>query len=239
MTDAAASIHGAIGSMRSACVTGTNGKTTTVSMIESIVAAAGEPSARVTTIGSWVAGEMVTSDVSLDAFAATVERSVAAGVRTIAVETTSKALEAGFSWRWPAAVAVFTNLTRDHLDRHGTPERYLAAKAQLFMSLRPGATAVFNAADPASALLAQVIPPAVHGIAYAARPPDPSCAALPPALAADRVRVERTGTSVALLPSALAERLGGALRLGVLGEVNADNALAAAAACDALGYAAD
>jgi len=219
-----------------ACVTGTNGKTTTTSMIEAIVAASGEVPARITTVGSWVAGEQVADDVSMEGFLRTVERAVEAGVRTLAVETTSKSLGSGFAWRWPARVAVFTNLTRDHLDYHRTPEQYLAAKAQLFLALPDDGTAVFNAADPASTLIADVLRPAVRRVAYAARGAAPECAGLPIALAADGVAASRTGTIVRLADSALGRALGGELRLQVIGEVHAENALAAALAANALGY---
>jgi UDP-N-acetylmuramoyl-L-alanyl-D-glutamate--2,6-diaminopimelate ligase len=218
------------------CVTGTNGKTTTTSMIEAIVAAAGEPAARITTVGSWVAGAQVADDVSMESFLRTLERAVEAGVRTVAVETTSKSLGSGFAWRWPARVAVFTNLTRDHLDYHGTPEQYLAAKAQLFLALPPDGTAVLNAADPSSALLAGVLPAGVRRLAYTARGVHAECAGLPLRLAATEVEVSRTGTLVRLAPSPSAEALGGTLRLKLLGEVHAENALAAAVALEALGY---
>ncbi|NMC69128.1 MAG: UDP-N-acetylmuramyl-tripeptide synthetase [Myxococcales bacterium] len=219
-----------------ACVTGTNGKTTTTSMIAAIVAAAGEPSARITTLGAWVDDEQVADGVSMDAFLAGLERALAAGVRTVAVETTSKSLASGFAWRWPARVAVFTNLSRDHLDYHRTPEEYLAAKAQLFLAQPPDGLAVFNAADPSSALIAELLPPGRRRVACTARGVHPDCAALPLALAADEVRVDREGTRLRLAPSDLADALGGALRLRVIGAVHAENALAAALAAHGLGY---
>jgi len=63
-----------------ACVTGTNGKTTTTSMIAAIVAAAGEPSARITTLGAWIDDEQIADGVSMDAFLAGLVRALAAGV---------------------------------------------------------------------------------------------------------------------------------------------------------------
>src|SRR5262249_15593071 len=128
------------------CVTGTNGKTTTTTMIEAIVAASGEPSARVTTLGSWVAREQIAEDTSVDAFVRAIRRAAEVGVRTLAVETTSQALGDGFCQRWRPRVGVFTNLSRDHLDVHKTPENYLASKAQLFLALPEGGAAVLNIA---------------------------------------------------------------------------------------------
>lgn len=221
-----------------AAVTGTNGKTTTTSMIEAIVAAAGEATARVTTLGAWVNGTAVAEGPTLEAFANAVELGAKAGIRTLALETTSRALAEGFAQRWPAKVAVFTNLSRDHLDYHGDPEHYLAAKAQLFMLLPADGCAVLNACDPASALLDEVTPQSVSRLAYAGsrRRVVPECAQMPRALSAARVEVDRAGTRAWLEPGVLAEALGGELVLSVVGEHNVDNALAAALAAHALGY---
>jgi UDP-N-acetylmuramoyl-L-alanyl-D-glutamate--2,6-diaminopimelate ligase len=219
-------------------VTGTNGKTTTTTMVARIVAASGEPSARVTTLGSFLNDEQLSESTGVEAFTSAVERAIAAGVRTLALELTSKALAEGFARRWAARVAVFTNLSRDHLDQHQTPERYLAAKAQLFMALPDDGVAVVNASDPASALIAEVTPPAARRAAFAGlRGVAAGCEHLPLALALRAVSVARSGTRVELEPSPLASSLGGALELGVVGEVYAEDALAAAIAVHALGYA--
>lgn len=221
-------------------VTGTNGKSTTTSMIEAIVAASGEPSVRVTTLGAWVNGEQVHDDPDdSSGFFSAVVRGAQAGARTLALETTSKALAEGFSHQWPARVAVFTNLSRDHFDYHGTPEQYLAAKAQLFMTLPEGGTAVLNAADPSSALISDVTAAGITRRWYSGGAVAPECRDAPLALAARSVQVARTGTSIELAPSPLSDALGGALRLSVIGRVNADNALAAALATHAAGYAPD
>jgi UDP-N-acetylmuramoyl-L-alanyl-D-glutamate--2,6-diaminopimelate ligase len=225
----------AVTRIRRVCVTGTNGKTTTTSMIDAIVAATGAPSARVTTLGAFVLGQHLSDGMTRAAFDEAVRAATAAGVEVLAIETTSKALGGGFARRHPPDVAVFTNLSRDHLDTHGTPERYLAAKAQLFLALGPTGVAVLNASDPASALLDEVAAPGVRRLAYAPRAVAPECGRLPVVLAAESVRVDRDGTSIELAASDLARRLGGELRLRVVGSVHADNALAAAVAADALG----
>ncbi len=217
--------------MRTAAVTGTNGKTTTVSMIEAIVAASGEPSARLTTIGAWLCGEPIEGVDPAAQFLALVEQAVVRGVRALALEVTSKALTTGLARRWPPTVAVFTNLTRDHLDYHGTPEAYLAAKAQLFMALPAGGAAVLNADDPSSALIREVIPAGVSVRGFSVRQPRVS-------LAATSVIAAARGTTLVLAPSPLADALGGRLELAVTGAVHAQNALAAALAADALGYTA-
>lgn len=237
MTSVRRELHAAFATV---AVTGTNGKSTTTSMIDSIVRAAGEPSARVTTLGSWLGEELLASGTTLEAFVAAIESGAKAGIRTLSLEITSRALAEGFAHYWPARVGVFTNLSRDHLDYHGAPERYLAAKAQLFMTLPKDGTAVLNACDPASALLDEVTPVGVRRLAFAARAGAvaPECGSLPLALAARRVDLRRTGTRVELEPGALADALGGELELRVIGTVNADNALAAALAAHSLGYSA-
>lgn len=217
-------------------VTGTNGKTSTTTMIASIVRAAGEIPVRVSTLGMWVGDEHIASDTSMASFAHTMRRARAVGARTLALEVTSRALEAGFAARWPAHVAVFTNLTRDHLDRHGTPERYLAAKAQLFMRLRPNGMAVLNAGDPASGLIREVLPPGARCAGFHGRAEPPAAAGVPLALAVSELVSDAQGLRLGLCGSPLAAALGGTLALRVLGQFQAENALAAAVAADAAGY---
>ncbi|MBK6576741.1 MAG: UDP-N-acetylmuramoyl-L-alanyl-D-glutamate--2,6-diaminopimelate ligase [Sandaracinaceae bacterium] len=228
--------------LRSVGVTGTNGKSSTTSMIAAIVAAAGETSARATTLGTWVGERQVSGSVSMASFQELAQEAVAEGVRTIAVETTSKALAAGFARLWPADVAVFTNLTRDHLDLHGSPEGYLAAKAQLFMTVPPGGTVVWNLGDPCSALLNDVVPAGVRRFGWVVGDVHPDCAELPLHLRGERVQVAVHGTrfDVSFGPDAASapalEALAGPFQLGVVGAVHAENALAAALATAALGY---
>jgi UDP-N-acetylmuramoyl-L-alanyl-D-glutamate--2,6-diaminopimelate ligase len=231
------------GRFRSACVTGTNGKTTTTSLIAAICEAAGETSCRVTTLGSFIGDEKVEGEASGPAFVRTLARASKRGVKTIAVETTSHALAGGFARTWPADVAVLTNFSRDHLDYHGSPEEYLAAKAQLFMSLDPdhGAVAVLNVADPASALIDEIMPAGVRRMGYAARSPDPACANIPLELFAlpDAISVDEDGTHARLAPSALGDALGNRIDLVLVGAMHIENALAAALAGHALGHSAE
>jgi UDP-N-acetylmuramoyl-L-alanyl-D-glutamate--2,6-diaminopimelate ligase len=215
-------------------VTGTNGKTTTTSMLAAIVAASGQVPSRVTTVGSWVGSRRREVEVDFASFLDTAAHAIRAGSTTLAVEMTSRALAAGFARRWPARVGVFTNLTRDHLDRHGSPEAYLSAKAELFALLPRGGTAVLNASDEASALLERILPTGVRCVTYADTTA-PRCTAASPTLAASGVRCDRDGVTIALEPTGLGARLGPTLSLRVLGRVHAENALAAATAADALG----
>jgi UDP-N-acetylmuramoyl-L-alanyl-D-glutamate--2,6-diaminopimelate ligase len=221
--------------VRVACITGTNGKTTTTSMVAAVAAAAGLTPARITTVGSWVGDERIATEVSIEAYEETLRRASERGADAFAIEVTSQALAAGFAPPWPVDVAVFTNLTHDHLDYHRTMEAYLAAKARLFVGLGPAAAAVFNAADEASALLDEITPPGVRRLWYAARPLDPACAGVELALRAAALRPHRGGTHIELEPSPLADALGGSLRTPLVGAPFAENALAAACAGAALG----
>lgn len=217
--------------LRTIATTGTNGKTTTTSMIAAIVAASGERSARLTTLGAWVGDDLIPAPTPSEEFLACVERAVAAGVRTLALEVTSKALGDGIARRWRPNVAVFTNLTRDHFDMHRSAEAYLAAKAQLFMALVAGDTAILNADDAASELLCEVIAPGVIVQTFSVRTADAT-------LAARTVELQPGSTRAVLAPSQFAGELGGVLELAITGGVHAQNALAAALAARAAGYSA-
>jgi UDP-N-acetylmuramoyl-L-alanyl-D-glutamate--2,6-diaminopimelate ligase len=212
-------------------VTGTNGKTTTTAMIASIVRASGEPDARVTTVGAFVGDERCTRATATLEFLDAVERSVLAGVRTIAVEMTSLALAGGLAKRWPAQVAVFTNLTRDHFDYHPSPEAYLASKAQLFVALRPGQVAVLHADDPSSALLEEVL---ADGVAVKRFSRTQTAD-----LEAHAVEVSRAGTTFTTRCEADAALDGLTITLAAIGAHHVENALGAMLATRALGYEAD
>src|SRR5262249_39705894 len=130
--------------------------------------------------------------------------------------------------RWRFDIGVFTNLTRDHLNAHGSWEHYLASKAQLFAHLPDEGAAILNACDPASALVEQVIRPQVRRARYAV--PSRGSAEGEVDLTARRVRLDPEGTEIELEPSPLADALGGKLRTRLVGAIFAENALAAAVA---------
>jgi UDP-N-acetylmuramoyl-L-alanyl-D-glutamate--2,6-diaminopimelate ligase len=134
-------------------VTGTNGKTTTTHLIESILQAAGMKTGLIGTIsyrtprGSREA--VNTTPESLDLQQMLAEIRDAEGSAAV-MEASSHALAMDRLWGCHFAVAVFTNLTRDHLDYHKTFEEYFAAKRKLFEGTGAGAPdiAVINADDP-------------------------------------------------------------------------------------------
>jgi UDP-N-acetylmuramoyl-L-alanyl-D-glutamate--2,6-diaminopimelate ligase len=116
-------------------VTGTNGKTTTTYLLESIFEAAGLSAGVVGTIGVRIAGtpvpvERTTPEATdLQRLLATMR---AAGVGAVAMEVSSHGLEQDRVGGTEFGCAVFTNLSQDHLDYHGTMEAYFEAKSKLF-----------------------------------------------------------------------------------------------------------
>lgn len=214
-------------------VTGTNGKTSTTMLIASCMKAAGHLVASETTIGYEYDGQKQESSGKLGGFYDALRQAAERGCRHAAIEVTSEALAQGYAKRWRFDVGVFTNLTRDHFESHRTGEHYLASKAQLFVHLGPGRTAVLNACDPSATLIDRVTPPDVLRIWYAvASRGTLLCAA---DLAATQVEVSSEGTCIKLAPGPLAETLGGELRTRLIGEIFAENVLAAAAASLAAG----
>jgi len=123
-------------------VTGTNGKTTTAFLLYAILAAAGRRPGLLGTIESRVGGErraaLRTTPEAID-LQRTFREMLDAGDRSAAVEATSHGSELGRLDRVRFSALVFTNLTQDHLDFHGTLERYFDAKRRLFTEARPAA----------------------------------------------------------------------------------------------------
>jgi UDP-N-acetylmuramoyl-L-alanyl-D-glutamate--2,6-diaminopimelate ligase len=140
-------------------ITGTNGKTTTAFLIESLLNAEARKSVLVGTIENHIAGEVRpsvhTSPESRDLFELMAE-GVARGATELITEVSSHALDQGRVFGIHFDVAVFTNLTQDHLDYHETMEKYFAAKRLLFDgTVYPAPrVAVINAHDPRAKQLA-------------------------------------------------------------------------------------
>jgi UDP-N-acetylmuramoyl-L-alanyl-D-glutamate--2,6-diaminopimelate ligase len=140
-------------------ITGTNGKTTTAFLTEALLNAAARKAVLVGTIEYHVAGDaqpsVHTTPESRDLFELMAE-GVARGVTELVTEVSSHALDQGRAIGLNFDVAVFTNLTRDHLDYHQTMEKYFAAKRLLFDgTVYPAPrVAVINAHDPRGGELA-------------------------------------------------------------------------------------
>jgi UDP-N-acetylmuramoyl-L-alanyl-D-glutamate--2,6-diaminopimelate ligase len=133
-------------------VTGTNGKTTTSYLVDSILRAAGCEVGLLGTIGYRLVREALpapnTTPESLDLQRYLAEIVRAGGTHAV-LEASSHALAMNRLWGCPFAVAIFTNLTRDHLDYHKTFEEYFAAKRRLFecTGAAAPATGVINRDD--------------------------------------------------------------------------------------------
>jgi UDP-N-acetylmuramoyl-L-alanyl-D-glutamate--2,6-diaminopimelate ligase len=136
-------------------ITGTNGKTTTSYLLESILREAGFTAGLLGTIEYRLAGEVRpapnTTPESLDVMRFAAELEQRGGTHLIS-EVSSHALALGRVWGFRYHTAVFTNLTQDHLDFHGTMEAYAAAKKLLFAPNEGPAPvwAVLNTDDAAS-----------------------------------------------------------------------------------------
>jgi UDP-N-acetylmuramoyl-L-alanyl-D-glutamate--2,6-diaminopimelate ligase len=137
-------------------VTGTNGKTTTAFLLYSILAAAGRRPGLLGTIESRVGGErrgaLRTTPEAID-LQRSFREMLDGGDRSCAMEATSHGSELGRLDRVRFSALVFTNLTQDHLDFHGTIERYFDAKRRLFTETRP--PAAVNLGDAHGRQLAQ------------------------------------------------------------------------------------
>ncbi|RCS29795.1 UDP-N-acetylmuramoyl-L-alanyl-D-glutamate--2,6-diaminopimelate ligase [Rhodanobacter denitrificans] len=155
-------------SLRMVGVTGTNGKTSCVQLLAQALTLLGHRTASIGTLGAGVhgrlrEGERTTPD------AVTVQELLAefrdAGVSHVAMEVSSHALEQGRVAAVDFEVAAFTNLTRDHLDYHGSMEAYGAAKAKLFAW--PGLrSAAINVDDAFGRELAGQLPAGVQRLRF-------------------------------------------------------------------------
>ena len=132
-------------------VTGTNGKTTTAHLIASIAEHQGGKAGLIGTIEYRIGDEVMpsthTTPESLE-LNALLSRMVAAGCSSAVMEVSSHSLDQHRVHGVSFSVGVFTNLTQDHLDYHGSMEKYFEAKSVLFRSLGEESWAVVNVDDP-------------------------------------------------------------------------------------------
>jgi UDP-N-acetylmuramoyl-L-alanyl-D-glutamate--2,6-diaminopimelate ligase len=211
-------------------VTGTNGKTTTTYLIKHLLERASQRTGLIGTV-SYEIGERVlpasrTTPESLD-LQSILAQCVDAGCANVVMEVSSHALELervdGISF----LVAIFTNLTQDHLDFHRGMKEYFEAKAKLFASLRGGEgkhrTAVINVDDAYGqqlvARLSRDLPIITYGMGARAD------------FRASNFKIESTGTSYQLD----AKGKSFLIRVPLIGRFNIYNSLAALATVQALG----
>ena len=207
-------------------VTGTNGKTTTTSILRHVFDEGRSSSASIGTLGVLVGSEgnvlpggsglTTPGPVELQRV---LRELVDRGVRTLAMEVSSHSLDQRRVDGLAFDVVVFTNLTRDHLDYHGTMENYFQAKARLLDYLKREGSAVVNADAPEWAPLR--LPKRTLRFAVRASAD----------VKATNLRFESHGSEWDLItPDASAH-----VSLPLIGDVNVENALAAAASAFALG----
>ena len=212
-------------SLRLIGITGTNGKTTTTGLVRHLLNAAGT-AASVGTLGAFdgsgtavpsTAGSLTTPGaIDLQATLAALRDR---GAEYVAMETSSHSLDQGRLDGLTFAAAVYTNLTRDHLDYHGTMEAYLAAKLRLSTYLSLDGVEVVNRDDEAWRALPERAGRLTFGTASDAD------------VRASELHLDAGGSSFCLAtPWGTAD-----IRLPLLGDFNVSNALAAAATALALG----
>src|SRR5256712_1212981 len=217
--------------LKLAAVTGTNGKTTTTFLIKHICEKAGLRCGLIGTvryeIGERILPAIRTTPESLD-LQELLAQIVNAGCTAAAMEVSSHALAQnrarGLEWN----VAVFTNLTQDHLDFHGTMESYFDSKAKLFAQLgsqqkKPKPVAIVNIDDRYGEQLLDRIGKRVAVVTYGM--------SVRADFRASNCRVEFSGTSYQLD----AHGKSYLVRVPLIGRFNVANSVAALAAANALG----
>jgi len=204
-------------------ITGTNGKTTTAFLLAQASELVGRRSSYLGTIGYGRAFAL--SDVGLTTpDAVSVHRRIAQArddaAKTMAMEVSSHALDQRRVNAVRFDTAVFTNLTRDHLDYHGTAEAYGAAKARLFETPEL-ARAVINVGDEFGRALAARLPEALERIYYTTR------SDIDAGSAAGWLRLsDLESTASGLMLQVESSWGAGTLRSRLVGEFNAENLLA-------------
>jgi UDP-N-acetylmuramoyl-L-alanyl-D-glutamate--2,6-diaminopimelate ligase len=205
-------------------ITGTNGKTTVAHLVGHLLATAGRRPAVLGTAGNRLADGVLLQAThttpDAPALQRLLRRHVELGGDSVAMEVSSHALEqervAGLSFK----AAIYTNLTRDHLDYHGDFEGYARAKQKLFEGLDPDGCAIVNGNDPhhermAQAARARGAAVATYGVGSGH------------GLCASQLRSDLRGTHLVLSGMGISRTR---LWLPLAGRYNVENALAAAAA---------
>ena len=209
-------------------VTGTNGKTSTVQLIAQALSLQGQTVGTIGTLGAGlygeqVAGERTTPDVI--AVHRLLARMRAQGASHVAMEVSSHALDQGRVDEVAFRVAVFTNLTRDHLDYHGTMAQYGQAKAKLFQWPTLQAVVV-NLDDAFGSELIDTVASDVRRIGVSSR------GAAGANLRAEKLELSPQGLRFSLVEGDESHAIASPL----LGRFNIDNLLSVAGSLRALGW---
>jgi len=216
-------------------VTGTDGKTTTATLIHSILRAAGVRAGLISTVSALIGDEALDTGLHVttpgaDEVHGYLARMVAAGLTHAVLETTSHGLAQGRVGGVAFDIAVLTNVTHEHLDFHGTWEQYRDAKASLFQMAaapprKPGVPkiAVINADDPSADVFCQRAQGVDRTLTYALDAPA-DFRAEDVIFAADATRLTVCGLDSLRVP----------VESALVGPFNVANVLAAAAAAFAV-----
>jgi len=209
-------------------VTGTNGKTTVTNLIKHLLSTSTQRVGLVGTVnydlGARIVPSYRTTPESLELFGMLAQMRDA-GCRQAAMEVSSHGIDQQRVLGMQFGVAVFTNLTRDHLDYHKTLEAYFEVKSRLFNGGTGGAprAAAINVDDPYGRRLAAAVPPTVRVVTFGEAPDA--------VVRAENVRLNFKSTSLTLVwPEGRLE-----VESPFIGRYNVSNLLAAFAACYALG----
>lgn len=210
-------------------ITGTNGKTSTSHFIAAILQHLAKPCGIMGTLGNGIYGN-IQPGVLTTPDAITLQKNLAEflslGAKHVAMEVSSHSLDQGRVKHVPFKVGVFTNLTRDHLDYHGTMEAYGAAKAKLFDN--PWLeNAAINIDDPFGKELIQKIAAQKQVFAYSTTVQHADV----PLIYVKEVALDAHGIR-ALIVTPWGE---GELRSSLVGQFNVSNLLAAVTALCLLG----
>lgn len=212
-----------------AALTGTNGKTTCAHLLGQLLDGAGLAPAVIGTAGHRLAGTglLPSSHTTPDApqLQDLLRRHLLAGGKTAAAEISSHALTQERHAGLRLCVAVFTNLSSEHLDYHGDMRAYAFAKARLFTSLGAHSTAVLHLDDPATPIMAEAAKQAgANVLYYSARQTADLCAS--------RLTTDPQGTRFDIEGMGICSTN---LLLPLHGQFNVENALGAALAARLMG----
>jgi UDP-N-acetylmuramoyl-L-alanyl-D-glutamate--2,6-diaminopimelate ligase len=143
-------------------VTGTNGKTTVTQLIYQWLITCGEPAAALGTLGLQTSTgkrqDTIYTTPLAPALFGILNKLQQTSIATVAMEISSHALALDRVFGLDTDIAVFTNLSRDHLDFHGSMENYRAAKLALFERLKPEALSIVNVDDPVGRQISALSP---------------------------------------------------------------------------------
>lgn len=201
-------------------VTGTNGKTTTAFMIHRMLTEAGYKVGLLTTVANGIGNDITPqvehmTTVSAPLLNKRLKEFQEQDVDWVVLETTSHALAQNRVWGVPYQIAVMTNITHEHLDYHGSFEKYLVAKRRMFevAAKHPNGFGVVNADDPNAKRFTEALP---NNLTYGLENGE---------LQAVEVKLESDG-------SKYKARIGEdaySIRCNIPGEFNVSNSLAAVA----------